>query len=163
VESTVRTPTNTIPTVNTLIDSGCTHTCISKKLVERENIPTQKILNPITIYNADGTQNTNGQVTDCVKMEIEIGGHKENIEAAVVQLEDRADLFIGHDWLIKHNPEIDWINGQIKFSRCPESCTTEHQTIEFPTHIRRLVPHDDLWEEEDEPDPTNPEDLPEYA
>lgn len=105
----------------------------------------------------------NGQVTDSVKLEIEIEGHKEDVKAAVVQLEDRAELFLGHDWLIKHNPEVDWINGQIKFTRCPENCTMKHQPIAFPTHTRRLVPHNDLWEEEDKPDPTNPEDLPEYA
>lgn len=131
VKTTVRTKTQIIPAVNTLIDSGCTHTCISKKLVEREQIPTQKIAKPIVVYNADGTTNKDGHITDSVQIEIEMNGHKEQVEATVVQLEDRADIFMGHDWLIKHNPEIDWDNGIVKFTRCPEDCNMEHQNITF--------------------------------
>jgi hypothetical protein len=163
VKTTVRTESQTISPVDTLIDSGCTHTCISKKLVEREGIPTKKMKNPVNVFNADGTKNKDGQITDYVNLEVELNGHKENIEATVVQLEDRADIFMGHDWLIKHNPEIDWNNGKVKFTRCPPDCSIEHQDIPFSPQIRRLVPQDNLWEEEDEPDPTNPEDLPDYA
>ena len=34
----------------------------------------------------------------------------------------KKDIFIGHDWLQHHNPEIDWQDNKIKFSRCPGVC-----------------------------------------
>ena len=34
----------------------------------------------------------------------------------------KKDIFIGHDWLQHHNPEIDWQEKKIKFSRCPGAC-----------------------------------------
>lgn len=102
-------------------------------------------------------------MTEYMELEVEMNGHKENVEVAVVQLEDRADMFMGHDWLVRHNLEIDWNKGTIRFSRCPPECDVPHQEITFTPKIRRLIPQDDIWEDEEEPDPTNPEDLPEYA
>ena len=31
-------------------------------------------------------------------------------------------MLIGHSWLHKHNPEVDWKTGQITLSCCPPSC-----------------------------------------
>ena len=31
-------------------------------------------------------------------------------------------LFRSHSWLRKHNPEIDWVTGEVKMSRCPPHC-----------------------------------------
>ena len=31
-------------------------------------------------------------------------------------------IILGHTWLVKHNPEIDWQTGEVKISRCPDSC-----------------------------------------
>ena len=31
-------------------------------------------------------------------------------------------LILGHSWLRKHNPEIDWATGEVKMSRCPPRC-----------------------------------------
>jgi len=36
------------------------------------------------------------------------------------------DMFLGYDWLVKHNPEVNWKNEIIKFTRCPESCKIKH-------------------------------------
>ena len=44
---------------------------------------------------------------------------------------NRTDMFLGYDWLVKHNPEVNWKTGMIKFTRCPESCTMKHQDIRF--------------------------------
>jgi len=32
------------------------------------------------------------------------------------------DLFSGHNWLVEHNPEVDWKEGITWFSRCPGHC-----------------------------------------
>ena len=75
------------------------------------------------------------------------------------------DIFLGHDWLVKHNPEVNCINGTIKFMRLfPESCKIKHQNIEFKT--RRIQAMETTTQNNreigKEPDETNPEDLLDY-
>ena len=48
----------------------------------------------------------NKEMTKIVSLEIEINGYKEQLEAAVTDL-DGTDMFLGHDWLVKHNPEVN--------------------------------------------------------
>ena len=53
----------------------------------------------------------------------------------------KKDIFIGHDWLQHHNPEIDWQDKKIKFSRCPGVCYQESEENEPEDEIdenRRL-------------------------
>ena len=40
-------------------------------------------------------------------LEVEINGHKEQIDAAVMDL-NSTDMFLGYNWLVKHNSEVDW-------------------------------------------------------
>lgn len=89
-----------------MINSGCTHTCIDKELVEKEAIPKVKLPKKITSTNADGTFSQNKPIMDFIKINIDINGHKEDLKALVTSLES-AELFIRHDRLTKHNPEID--------------------------------------------------------
>ena len=78
------------------------------------------------VFNTDGMKN--GEVTKVASLEIEINGHKETLKAAVMDL-DRMDMFLGHDWLVKHNPEVNWTNSTIKFTRCPGNYTMKHKDI----------------------------------
>jgi len=39
-------------------------------------------------------------------LKVEINGHKEYIKAAVTDL-NGTDMFLGHNWLVKHNPEVN--------------------------------------------------------
>jgi len=90
--------------VKALVDSGCTHTGINEQLVKDKQIQTKKIDFSFEVFNADGTKN--GEVTKVAPLEVKINGHKETLEAAVTDL-DGMDMFLGHDWLVKHNPEIN--------------------------------------------------------
>jgi len=56
------------------------------------------------VFNADGTKNE--KVTRIALLEIKINRYKEQLEAVVTDL-NRIDMFLGHDWLVKHNPEIN--------------------------------------------------------
>ena len=112
--------------VKALVDSGCTHTEINKQLVKNKRIQTKSINFSFEVFNADGTKN--GEVTRVAPIEIEINGHKETLEAAVTDL-DGMDMFLGHDWLVKHNLEVNWRNGTIKFTRCPGNCTMTYKDI----------------------------------
>jgi len=147
--------------VKALVDSGCTYTGINKQLVKDKRIQTKSINFSFEVFNADGTKNR--EVTRVAPLEIEINGHKEQLEAAVMDL-DRTDMFLGHDWLVKHNPEVNWKNGTIRFTRCPGHCTMKHEDIRFKTRRTKTTDttEQDNGEIGKEPDKTNPEDLPEY-
>jgi len=112
--------------VKTLVDSGCTHTGIDEQLVKDKRIQTKSIDFSFEVFNADETKN--GEVTKVAPLEIKINGHKETLEAAVTDL-DGTDMFLGHDWLVKHNPEVNWRNGTIKFTRYPGNCTMTYKDI----------------------------------
>ena len=105
----------------------------------------------------------NGEMTRVAPLEIEINSHKEQLEAVVMNL-DKTDMFLGHDWLVKHNPEVNWKNGTIKFTRCPGQYTMKHENIRFKT--RRTKDKDTMEQDKGkiskEPDQTNPENLPDY-
>ena len=103
------------------------------------------------------------QVMTFVPLEINLNGHIEQINAVVSEIKE-TDLFLGHDWLVEHNPEVDWKEGVIRFTRCPGYCKTEHKSIWFTLWSRRLLPkeEEEFKERDKEPNPTNPEDLPKY-
>ena len=96
--------------VKVLVDSRCTHTGIDKQLVKEKRIQTKPINFSFEVFNADGMKNR--EVTRVAPLEIEINGHKEQLEAAVMDL-NRIDMFLEHDWLVKHNLEVNWKNGTI--------------------------------------------------
>ena len=89
--------------VKALVDLGCTHRGIDEQLVKDKRIQTKPINFSFEVFNADGMKN--GEVTKVASLEIEINRHKETLEAAVMDL-DGTDIFLGHDWLVKHNPEV---------------------------------------------------------
>ena len=112
--------------VKALVDSGCTHTGIDEQLVKDKRIQTKPINFSFEVFNVDGTKNR--EITKVAPLEIEINGHKKTLEVAVTDL-DRMDMFLGHNWLVKHNPEVNWKNHTIKFTRCPGNCTMKHEDI----------------------------------
>ena len=99
-------------------------------------------------------------------LEIKINEHKETLEAAVTDL-DRMDMFLGHDWLVKHNLEVNWRNRTIKFTRCPGNYTIIHKDIQFNFRQTKEMEIKDNQKQNNgeirkEPDKTNLEDLLEY-
>ena len=110
-----------------LLDSGCTGSCINRQFVNKHHIPTQRMPIPIPVYNADGTRNQAGPITEMAELVLAIGEHQERIQLAVTNL-GSTDLFIGYEWLRFHNPNIDWERGNLVLNRCPEACGYRHPT-----------------------------------
>jgi len=164
VQAEVKTKNSKNLKMKALVDSKYTHTGIDEQLVKDKRIQMKSIDFSFEVFNADGTKN--GEVTKVAPLEIEINGHKETLEAAVMDL-DGTDMFLGHDWLVKHNPEVNWRNRTIKFTRCPDNCTMTHKDIQFNSRQIKKTETKDNQEQDNgeirkEPGKTNPEDLPEY-
>jgi len=167
VQADIKTKIRKQLKVKALVDSGCIHTGINKQLVKEKRIQMKAINFSFEVFNADGTKN--GEVTKVAPLEVEINGHKETLEAAVMDL-NRTDMFLGHDWLVKHNPEVNWKNGAIKFTRCPGNCTMKHKDIQFKARRNKTMEMTTIDEKDKdngkigkEPDKTNPEDLLDYT
>ena len=147
--------------VKAFVDSGCTYTGINKQLVRNKRIQMKPINFSFKVFNADGTKN--GEVTRVAPLKVEINRHKEQLEAAVMDL-NGIDIFLGYDWLVKHNPEVNWKDGKIQFTRCSGSCKIKHQNIEFKMRRTQTIEtkEKDNGEIGKESDVTNLEDLPDY-
>ena len=96
--------------------------------VKEHQINTIKLPQAITAMNVDGTINTSGKITDMVQLKVKIQDNKEIMELMVTNIRKK-DIFIRHDWLQHHNPEIDWQEKKIKFSPCLGNCYQESQAV----------------------------------
>ena len=104
-----------------LLDSRCMGSCIDREFVRKNNIQTKKVPLPIPVYNADRSLNEGGPITEFVELRMVIQDHTERIQLAVSNL-GKTELFIGHEWLKKHNLNIDWRMSMLTFNRCPKEC-----------------------------------------
>ena len=150
--------------VKALVDSGCTHIGINEQLVKDKRIPMKLIDFSFKVFNTNGMKNR--EMTKVAPLEIKINGHKKTLKAVVTDL-DGTNMFLGHNWLLKHDPEVNWKNRTIKFMRCPENCTIKHENIQFKTRRTKEMETKDTTTQNNreigkEPDKTNLEDLLEY-
>ena len=65
-----------------------------------------------------------------VQVRIQIDDHCEIMDLGVSKL-GNSDLFLGHDWLQYHNPEVNWTDQILTFSRCPSTCWNEAKLKEI--------------------------------
>jgi len=101
-----------------LLDSGATGLFIDRGFVHRNGLKTRALDQPIKVYNVDDTLNQGGSITEEITLMISHKGHKEKAVFEVCDL-GKSAVILGHPWLWKHNPEINWQTGKVKMSRCP--------------------------------------------
>ncbi|CAK5283524.1 unnamed protein product [Mycena citricolor] len=118
--------------VKALLNSGCSTCCIDTDYARAEKLDIQEILQPIVARNADNTKNISGWITHYVNLRMRIGPHVETLTFLLMCL-GKARIFIGLDWLMEHNPEVDWQEQTMRFSPCPSRCHMrghkEHQAM----------------------------------
>ena len=100
-----------------LVGLGSSSSCISRRFVKENLINTCLLLFPITYYNANGSTNKDGSVTEIIEMNMTIGDHQELIQLSVTNLGSH-DLFLGYNWLQKHNLTINWKDSSINLQNC---------------------------------------------
>jgi len=119
--------------VDTLIDSGATGQFIDAEFIKRERFKTQSLPHAIPVYNIDGTPNEASSIKEEVDLICAFDNHTEHITFAITSLGQLA-MILGHTWLVKYNPVVNWNTGDVKMSRCPDSCGVdkkEKETSEF--------------------------------
>ncbi|KIM58292.1 hypothetical protein SCLCIDRAFT_93767, partial [Scleroderma citrinum Foug A] len=81
-----------------LLDSGVTGCFVDKSWALDRHLRLSKLMKPVLVLNVD-----------------------EKLWCAVMCL-GKIPLILSHDWLKKHNPDIDWTTGDVKLSHCPPKC-----------------------------------------
>ena len=117
----VRGPVNTIE-VEALLDSSATGCFVDKSWALDRRLWLSKLMKPVPVLNVDGTRNQEGDITHYILLPVGVGKHAEKLWCAVTCL-GKVPLILGHDWLKKHNPDIDWTTGDVKLPRCPLSAS----------------------------------------
>ena len=115
------TDTGEVKSVNSFVDSRATGEFINHHYAKSNRLHTRKLSKPILVYNVDGTLNESGSITEVVDLILRYRNHLERTLFGVNGL-GKQKLILGHSWLQKHNPEIDWVTGEVKMSRCPPQC-----------------------------------------
>ena len=105
MQAKVKTKNSKNLKVKALVDSRYTHIGLDEQLVKNKRIQTKPLNFSFEVFNVDGTKNE--EMTKVVPLEIEVNDYKEQLKAAVMDL-NRMDMFLGHNWLVKHNLEINW-------------------------------------------------------
>ena len=111
---------NTIE-VEALLDSGATGCFVDKSWALDRRLRLSKLVKSVLVLNVNDTRNQEGDITHYVLLTVGVGKHAERLWCAVMCL-GKVPLILSHDWLKKHNPDIDWTTRDIKLSRCPPEC-----------------------------------------
>jgi hypothetical protein len=112
------TDTGEVQSLQSLVDSGATSLSIAST---PNRLTTRTLSSPIPVFNVDRTPKKEGSITEVVDLILRYKNHSERSLFAVTGL-SRQSLILGHSWLQKHNPEIDWVTGDVKMSRCSARC-----------------------------------------
>lgn len=89
-----------------LLDNSVTYCFINKGFVHHHQLTTRRLPRSIIVYNVDGTKNQSGSVKEELDLIMTFKGHKEKMTFSIMNISDK-NIIIDHNWLKKHNPEID--------------------------------------------------------
>jgi hypothetical protein len=95
-----------------LIDSGAGGMFIDQNYARTKGFKTQKLDEPLTARNVDGTKNKSGTITTFVNLNLKINGRMTSTRLLVTGLGNQK-VILGFPWLNEHNPDIDWKNGRL--------------------------------------------------
>src|SRR6266567_1979375 len=109
-----------LATTEAMVDTGATGDFIDQDFIDHSKLPTQKLSQPVPVYNVDGTLNEAGSIDKVVDVIMTYNGHSERI-LAVTRL-GKQSMILGFTWLKKHNPEIDFHAQTVKMTRCLLCC-----------------------------------------
>lgn len=98
--------------VMALVDSGAEENFIDAHFLSQCAIPTAALKAPLVANALNGQQLAKiTHVSIPVSLHLS-GNHHEQLSFYVIE-SPQAPVVLGHPWLVKHNPHIDWASGEI--------------------------------------------------
>jgi len=130
------TDTQEIKSAQALLDCGATGLFMDTAYVEKQRLNTRTLTRPIPVNNVDGTPNEAGPISEVVDVILRYQDHSERAIFAVTKLGNQ-EMLLGLPWLKAHNPEVDWVTGEVKMNRCPDKCGTCRDEVRVEQKLRR--------------------------
>ena len=75
-------------------------------------IGRRPLVKAIKLYNVDGTENKQGEMTHQCQLRIKYNG-KEDLQDFYITNLGKDCIILGYPFLEKFNPKIDWSKGQL--------------------------------------------------
>src|SRR6266481_3147873 len=111
----------TSTSTSALLDSRATGMFINQSFMQKHQLETTPLPQPILVCNVNGSLNENRSVMEEVHVTLRFGRHSKRAHLTVANLGQQT-VIIGHSWLTLHNPEVDWVSQKVSMTRCPPSC-----------------------------------------
>ena len=98
--------------LSVLVDSGAEENFLDQQVAAQAGIKLEPLERPRTALAVDGR--LLARVTHRTEpLELVLSGnHRETIQFNIISAPSTA-LIVGHPWLVKHNPLIDWAKGKV--------------------------------------------------
>ena len=97
---------------NILIDSGATGCFISKDMIQRLELPIQKLDQTVWAWNVDGTLNKSGLVKYKTNIVLDYGGVRKHWDLFILNC-GKDKVILGLPWLWAINLEINWKDSRL--------------------------------------------------
>jgi len=114
---------------------------MDREIAKRYGFKMMKLERPLKVKNVDGTENSGGNITHQVEVNVFYKNHVERTRMDVCNL-GKTEVILGIPWLQVHNPEINWETEEVKITRCPPLCRRNmavKENIEQRKKIRKRI------------------------
>src|SRR5258708_16792543 len=105
---------------------------INWSFMQKHQLETTPLPQPVLAHNIDGSLNENGSVTEEAHVTLRFRRHSERVHLTVTNLGQQM-VIIGHSWLTLHNPEVDWVSQKVSMTRCPPTFNGQFSPTYDPT------------------------------
>src|SRR5258707_3281590 len=117
------TPITLLASISTsmLLDSRATGMFINQSFMQKHQLETTPLPQPVLVHNINGSPNENRSVMEEVHITLHFRCHSKRAHLMVANLRQQM-VIIGHSWITLHNLEVDWVSQKVSMTRCPPSC-----------------------------------------